>query len=475
MTKMKLLVLTVAVTAAMGASSMDQYFHNLEGRFRWYVAPEEGPVTGSQNGWFTSPHDMLPGSFGLVGNVLKVDGKSIEFRHMRCVRGKYTYRFTRLEGEADMEAKSEKLRKKPFLSTSRAKWGDLADAGDTPVSVNGEVSEIVSPAEEFLGNLVFENERVPVRMEVIKTEENPGRLKPDIYGLRYGPHWKHGIDIFYPEKRGNKPLPVVVNIHGGGWGANDKATVADGAEWWNEHGIAYAAIGYRYVSMSDEFPRTEPPVAAPLLDAARAVQMLRYKADELGLDPRRMGFTGGSAGAATCCWLALHDDLAEPDSEDPVARQSTKPTCVVAVQAQTSLDPKQMREWIPPVTYGVHAFFDRGEGHGDNRKERFEHWLSKREELLPWIKEFSPYEHASADDPPILLNYLGRKNELPGNPTHHPRFGEMLHKRLQEVGAESYFFYGEQDETEPYGTWWGAKKFFLDKLPAWEESGLEKE
>jgi acetyl esterase/lipase len=460
-----LVVVLVAGSALAGSPHEPYYVRSGEEEPRWYVAPEEGPLTGSQNGWFVGPGDLLPGSFGFVGELLAVDSTTIEFRHTRCVRAKYTYRLERMEGESDMQNRSEKLRRKPFISTSRAKWADLADAGETAVRIVGTMREVIKPARAFEVDLIFADREVPVRMEVVEAQDNPNRPPPDVRGLRYGPHWKHGMDIYYPEERGDDPLPAIVNIHGGGWGARDKASVAGDAVRWNEEGFAFVAISYRYVSMAEQYPAVEPPVAAPLLDAARAIQMLRYRASELGIDPARFGFTGGSAGAATSLWLALHDDLADPESDDPVSRMSTKPQCVVAVQAQTSLDPLQMREWIPPVTYGVHAFFPSSAGKAPReREEAFEFWLSKRDEISPWIKQFSPAEHVSPDDPPVLLNYLDRTIELPGNPTHHPRFGLHLHGLLREAGVESYFVYGEQDFDEKYGTWAGVKRFLIDHL-----------
>ena len=48
--------------------------------------------------------------------------------------------------------------------------------------------------------------------------------------------------------------------------------------------------------------------------------------------------------------------MADPKSADPVARESTRLWCAGVVMAQTSLDPAQLREWIPNATYGGHAF-----------------------------------------------------------------------------------------------------------------------
>ena len=102
--------------------------------------------------------------------------------------------------------------------------------------------------------------------------------------------------------------------------------------------------------------KVEPPVKACVSDAARALQTIRSKARDWNLDPRRIGATGGSAGACTSLWLALHDDLADPKSSDPIARESSRLTCAAVSGAQTSLDPKELREWMPNAIYGGHAF-----------------------------------------------------------------------------------------------------------------------
>mgnify|MGYP002526952452 FL=1 len=80
-----------------------------------------------------------------------------------------------------------------------------------------------------------------------------------------------------------------------------------------DKGISVVAINYRYIqnAVADKIV---PPVKAPLSDAARALQFIRSKADEWNLDKKRIGATGGSAGACSSLWLALHDDMADPKS-----------------------------------------------------------------------------------------------------------------------------------------------------------------
>ena len=84
-------------------------------------------------------------------------------------------------------------------------------------------------------------------------------------------------------------------------------------------GISVVSVEYRFTDEATA-DGVVPPVQGPLGDAARAIQFIRSKAKEWNLDKTRIGATGGSAGAASSLWLAFHDDLADPRSDDPVAR-----------------------------------------------------------------------------------------------------------------------------------------------------------
>src|SRR6516164_5990085 len=201
----------------------------------------------------------------------------------------------------------------------------------------------------------------------------------------YGTHPRQVLD--FSQAKSEKPTPVVFYIHGGGWQGGDKTI---NPKPFLDKGISVVAINYRYVKNGVE-EKIEPPVKAPLEDAARALQFVRSKAAEWNIDKKRIGATGGSAGGCSSLWLAFHDDMADPNSKDPVARESTRLYCAAVNGAQTSLDPKQLREWMPNYRYGAHAF----------GKKNLEVVLKERETLLPWIKEYSPIEHVSKDDPPV--------------------------------------------------------------------------
>jgi len=246
--------------------------------------------------------------------------------------------------------------------------------------------------------------------------------------VAYGSHPRQVLD-FYPAKS-DKPTPVVFYIHGGGWQGGDKKT---NPKAFLDKGISVVAINYRYVRNGVE-DKVEPPVKAPLEDAARALQFIRFKAAQWNVDKTHIGATGASAGGCSSLWLAFHDDLADPKSDDPVARESTRLYCAAVFGAQVSLDPRELREWMPNYKYGAHAF----------GLPNFQSLIDNRENVLEWIKEYSPIEHVTKDDPPVALFYGRRRGggevpvvgTSPKDPTHSGIMGIKLEERLKAVGVD---------------------------------------
>jgi acetyl esterase/lipase len=263
----------------------------------------------------------------------------------------------------------------------------------------------------------------------------------------YGKHPRQVLD-FYPAAS-ESPTPVVFYIHGGGWRGGDKKTNPDA---YLKQGISVVAINYRYVQNAKD-DGTSPPVKAPLSDAARALQFVRSKASDWNLDKTRVGATGGSAGACSSLWLAFHDDMADPQSNDPIARESTRLQCAAVNGAQVSLDPRQLREWMPNYRYGAHAF----------GLPNFQTLFEKRTEVLPWIKEYSPIEHVSKDDPAIALFYGGEVpvvGSSPKDPTHSGIMGVKLEEHLEKNGVDVVLV----TPGKPAGKYRNAAAFLIDQL-----------
>ena len=283
---------------------------------------------------------------------------------------------------------------------------------------------------------------------------------PTLANVRYGDHERQVLDFYKAES--DKPTPLLFFIHGGGWVSGDKVgRTGPSVKPFLAAGISVVSINYRY-SWQAQLAGIKPPVEAPLHDAARALQFVRSKAAEWNIDKQRIGASGGSAGACSSLWLALHNDMADPKSDDPVARESTRLWCAAVTGAQTSLDPKQLVVWTPNSRYGGHAFGFMDPNDIKTRDTRFAEFLAHRNEVLPWIKEYSPIEHASADDPPIYLYYaaapsLGQDQK---DPTHTSNYGVKLQQELHRLGVECELVYPGAPDVKHAGI----DQFLIEKL-----------
>lgn len=257
----------------------------------------------------------------------------------------------------------------------------------------------------------------------VRKARDTAKPRPDLRNVTYGPHERNVLDLW--KAKSDKPTPLVVYIHGGGFRGGDKSSVrASLLDSCLKSGVSVAAINYR-LSHQAPFP-------APMLDSARAIQFLRYKAKEWNIDPRRVAATGGSAGAGISLWIGFHDDLADPDSDDPVARQSTRLTCMGVFGAQSTYDPRTIKKLIGGRAHehpALRPFYGLKPDELD----------SPRAHNL--YEEAAPVTYVSADDPPVFMFYNEPKGPLPpnarpGQGIHHPKFGTFLKEKLDPLKIE---------------------------------------
>lgn len=262
---------------------------------------------------------------------------------------------------------------------------------------------------------------------------------PTEFDVAYGDHLKQKLHFWKAES--DQPTPLLFFIHGGGWMAGGRMSGLSGMlQEILDAGISVVSVEYRFIPEATA-DGVIPPVKGPLHDAARALQFVRSKADEWNIDKRRIGASGGSAGACSSLWLAFHPDMADPDSDDPVARESTRLHCAAVRGAQTTLDPKQMKEWTPNSRYGGHAFGFTGVK--EKQLSQFDEFFIKRDTILPWIAEYSPYALVSDDDPPVHLFYsaapgMGKPQK---DPTHTSNFGVQLQEHCLSLGVKCELVY----------------------------------
>lgn len=127
---------------------------------------------------------------------------------------------------------------------------------------------------------------------------------------------KPGVWV-YPAGPGANGAAVVI-CPGGGYAIH--ATDHEGvqpAKYFNSIGVTAFVLRYRLS------PYRHP---IPLGDAQRALRFIRAHAGEFGVDPQRVGIMGFSAGGHLTSTAVTHFDAGRADAEDPIERQSSRPS-----------------------------------------------------------------------------------------------------------------------------------------------------
>jgi len=258
----------------------------------------------------------------------------------------------------------------------------------------------------------------------IRIAPDKGSPAPTHADVAYGPHARNVLDFWQAGDGGDQPL--VVFIHGGGFTGGDKSKWRGAGEVRRllEHGVSCAAINYRF--------RRDAPIQEILRDAARAVQYLRSRAGEWGIDKEKIAGWGGSAGAGTSLWLASRDDLAETGSSDPVLRESSRLQAVVLHGTQATYDLTRWESFLGPAdpawwkSPDEMAKFYHFEKVADLAKPAAEPILRECD-MLAWI---------TPDDAPVYVN-----NPLADGPSrdrdhylHHPAHALEIAKACEAAG-----------------------------------------
>ena len=221
------------------------------------------------------------------------------------------------------------------------------------------------------------------------------------------------LDLYLPG--GDRPAPVVVFLHGGGWRLGSRHTAGPayrGAEpgpfeQVAQAGIAVASVDYR-LSGEAVWP-------AQLHDAKAAVRWLRSRADELGIDAGRIAAWGESAGGHLAELLGLTAGDTELEGEVGV---TGPPSPVAAVAA-----------WYAPSDVAAVAT-DNGTDPLDPASREAQLLGAPAPEVRDRAAQASPVTHVSAVAPPFLLLH-GRADRFV-----HCAQSERLHDALAAAGAD---------------------------------------
>jgi acetyl esterase/lipase len=239
------------------------------------------------------------------------------------------------------------------------------------------------------------------------------------------------LTAFLPEKS-DAPAPAVVICPGGGYaGLSFDYEGANEAKWFQSHGVAGFVLKYRLPVNGYRHP-------VPLLDAQRAVRLVRNRAGEWNIDPAKVGIMGFSAGGHLAATLDTHFDAGNSQAEDSVDTQSCRPDFAILVYPVISM------------------------------KDGITHPGSKQNLLGPdpdpaLIENLSNETQVTAQTPPTLLVHAEDDNLVP------IQNSRLMYEALKKAGVQSAF---QKYPTGGHGFGYGCKPdhspaHWLDKVAGW--------
>jgi acetyl esterase/lipase len=214
------------------------------------------------------------------------------------------------------------------------------------------------------------------------------------------------LDIYYQTET-DKPLPLVIHVHGGAWRAGSKDGVGVNSGLLG-NGYAVAAISYR-LSQEATFP-------AQIIDCKAAVRYLRAHAKQFNINPRRIGAIGWSAGGHLVALLGTAENQPAWEQGDHLEYSSR-------VQAVVDF-------------YGPTDFLRMNDIKGTidhNAPDSPESQLigGPIQENEEKVRAANPITYVAPYNPPFLILHGKEDRTVP------PNQSKLLYEALQKAGVES--------------------------------------
>lgn len=238
-----------------------------------------------------------------------------------------------------------------------------------------------------------------------QTNDNVKRTEDVVYGRKFGTALT--LDVFQPAKPNG--LGVVLLVSGGWFSAHE--AINPGAV------RPLLARGYTvFAVVHGSQPRYIVTEISP--DIHRAVRFIRHNARKYGVDPDRLGLTGGSAGGHLSLTMATQGSAGDPDAKDPVERESSKVQCVACFFPPTDF-----------LNYGEPGEDAVGVGVLKNFKPAFGPRADTAEGRQKLGREISPIYFVHSNMPPILIIHGDADKLVPIQQS------QTFVRRCEEVGS----------------------------------------
>lgn len=215
----------------------------------------------------------------------------------------------------------------------------------------------------------------------------PAPLPPGVKALRNIPYVENGhpnevLDIFLPEQPSDKPLPLMIWIHGGAWMAGSQANPP--VIYLVNKGFAVASVQYRF-SQDAIWP-------AQAYDCKAAIRFLRANASKYNFDPDHFGVGGDSAGGHLAAFVGTSGDSKEMEGDLGNTNVSSRVQAVV--------------DWFGPTDLTL-----LGQQSGPHSMIQHDAPNSPESLLLggpvqekrDLAKTANPLSYVNKDDPPFLI------------------------------------------------------------------------
>jgi acetyl esterase/lipase len=167
---------------------------------------------------------------------------------------------------------------------------------------------------------------------------------PERYVIQLGNITQPTITVYHPPKNKDTGAAVIVCPGGGYYILAMNLEGTEICQWLNSIGVTAILLKYRVPGRKDLQRHT-----AALQDAQRAIGMVRHRAAEWGIDPKRIGILGFSAGGHLSAAAANNFETRTYAAVDDTDKESCRPDFTVLIYPAYLVQDHDMAQLAPEI------------------------------------------------------------------------------------------------------------------------------